>query len=322
MLTTLSRSITGCSIIAFVLFNAPAVSAQSPQVKIYVKGDQRCIESNGVPNHTIGKFPNSGNPNQFRSQKLNFCFDKNPKRNKTLTRGTPNVGIALNGIIIRPGTADWYDASTRRGFSRDRSSGWNLEGMGSAQSLGIDQNNAHVDNRGLYHYHGKPVGLLEINKSTHIGYAADGFEIHYVGVKAKPSYVLKKGNRPTAPGGRYDGRFIQDWVFAKGSGNLDQCNGGMINGKYVYFATDQFPFYPRCHWGNVSADFRQRGPRGGNRRASRPGGLSKAAAELGVSEEKLRKAVGPPPPNIWQASKILGIPEEKIRKALRRNRPR
>ena len=32
-----------------------------------------------------------------------------------------------------------------------------------------------------------------------------------------------------------------------------------MNGKYVYFATDEFPFFPRCHWGNVSKDFIQKG---------------------------------------------------------------
>ena len=36
-------------------------------------------------------------------------------------------------------------------------------------------------------------------------------------------------------------------------------NGGTLNGKYVYFATDEFPFFPRCHWGNVSKDFIQKG---------------------------------------------------------------
>ncbi|MBT5049684.1 MAG: YHYH protein [Rhodospirillaceae bacterium] len=306
-------------------------AAEEPRVRLSEQGDQRCIVSNGVPNHPIGQFPNRGNPNSFSPQQQRFCFDRTPKRNAEPTQGTPNVGIALNGIVIRPGTADWYDGSTRRGFSRDRSSGWNLEGMGSANALGMDQNNAHVDHRGLYHYHGKPVGFLKINKSTHMGYAADGFEIHYVGSKAKPSYVLKPGERPRAPGGRYDGRFIQDWVYAPNSGNLDQCNGGMIDGKYVYFATDSFPFYPRCHWGNVGSDFERRGPRGGRdaRRGRRggPGGgrggpLAGAAASLGISEHTLREAVGPPPPDVRRASRILGIPEAKIREALRRHRPR
>jgi hypothetical protein len=178
---------------------------------------------------------------------LKYCFPKNPERNWRAVRGTPNVGIALNGIVIRPGTADWYDASSPRGFSRNQASGWNLEGMGSASALGIDKNNAHVDNRGLYHYHGPPPSV--VLQGSLIGYAADGFEIHYVGKTAQPSYRLKKGTRPTAPGGKYDGRFVQDWEYVKGSGVLDECNGANLEGRYVYFATDTFPFFPRCHWG-------------------------------------------------------------------------
>lgn len=310
------------------LANGP-VLAQAPEVKITEAFGQRCIESNGVPNHEIGRFPNPGNPNSFSSQRLSFCFDLTPEKNTEPTRGTPNVGIALNGIVIRPGTADWYDASSPRGFSRDRSSGWNLEGIGSADALGMDRNNAHVDHRGLYHYHGVPVGLLKLSTSSHIGYAADGFEIHYVGADAKPSYILKPGTRPTAPGGAYNGRFIEDWKFMKGAGNLDECNGGTINGKYVYFATDRFPFYPRCHWGDVSNDFQRRGPRdrGDSTPPSRPrhpagggGPLAAAATDLGISERALAEAVGPPPPNTRRASKILGIPEDRIREALRRNR--
>ena len=298
--------------------------AHTPSVKTTVSGDKRCISSNGVPNHTIGKFPNSGNPHSFRKQELRFCFDVSPRKNARPTFNTPNVGIGLNGIVIRPGTADWYDPSKRRGFSRNPASGWKLEGMGSAAALGMDQHNAHVDHRGLYHYHGVPVGLVESRKSSLIGYAADGFEIHYVGDKVKSSYVLKPGKRPTPPHGRYDGRFVQDWRYEKGSGTLDQCNGGMLDGRYVYFATETFPFYPRCHWGTVSADF-QHPDRGGrpprHHRSGRGGPLAGAARELGVSERALANAVGHPPPDVARASKILGIPESRIRAALRNNQP-
>jgi hypothetical protein len=246
---------------AIVAASGSAISAEAPKVRMFDQGTQRCIETNGVPNHSIGAFPNRGNPNSLSVQQGRYCFDLAPERKSPPTHGAPTVGIALNGIVMRPGTAEWYDASSRRGFSRDQSSGWNLEGMWSGESLGMDQNNAHVAPSGLYHYHGKPVGLLKVNRSTHIGYAADGFEIHYVGASAKSSWKLKSGQRATAPGGRHDGKFVQDWMYAANSGNLDECNGGLIKGKYVYFSTDSFPFYPRCHWGDVSADFGRGGER-------------------------------------------------------------
>jgi hypothetical protein len=229
----------------------------SSSVRLVEQGDQRCIESNGVPDHAVERFPNRGNPHRMRSQRLQFCFDAAPRRSATPHYGAPVVGIALNGIPIRPGTAEWYDPAAPRGFSRDRSSGWNFEGMGNARMLGMDRNNAHVDHRGLYHYHGVPAGLLQGRTSSHIGYAADGFEIHYAGSGARSSYRLKAGNRPTAPGGPYDGRFVQDWEYIAGSGDLDECNGGMLDGRFVYFATDTYPFYPRCHWGRVGRDFRR-----------------------------------------------------------------
>lgn len=83
--------------------------AETAQVRIYTDGQKRCIESNGVPNHARGQLPNRGNPHRFRTQRLKFCFDAKPAKRRQITRRTPNVGIALNGIVIRPGTADWYD---------------------------------------------------------------------------------------------------------------------------------------------------------------------------------------------------------------------
>ncbi|MEJ1992198.1 MAG: YHYH protein [Maritimibacter sp.] len=40
-----------------------------------------------------------------------------------------------------------------------------------------------------------------------------------------------------------------------GSGTLDECNSRMIGGTYTYFATDTYPFFPRCFKGHVSRDF-------------------------------------------------------------------
>ncbi len=234
---------------------AGAANAKN-NASIQQRGANTCISSNGSPNHDIGQFPTRGNPNRFKAQQVKLCFPTNP----TFT-GQPNerartVGVTLTGIPIRPGTADWYDASSRRGHSRDRSSGWNLEALTpNGKVFGLDENNAHVDNRGLYHYHGMPAALINLNDSTLIGYAADGHEIHYAGGEAQSSWVLKSGTRPTAPRGKYDGSYLQDWVYKSGAGNLDECNGAKVNGKYVYFATDSFPYYGRCHMGEPSADF-------------------------------------------------------------------
>ncbi len=61
--------------------------------------------------------------------------------------------------------------------------------------------------------------------------------------------------RPSGPGGTHDGTYVQDYEVVAGSGTLDECNGAMVDGQYVYFATDDFPFFPRCFKGTVSNDF-------------------------------------------------------------------
>ena len=111
----------------FFLICAFGFSAQAADnsVNIKIVGEKRCIFSNGQPNHKIGQFPNKGNPNRFRQQEVQVCVDANPTFTGRINRRANGSGITLTGIIIRPGTADWYDASSPRGFSRDRSSGWN-----------------------------------------------------------------------------------------------------------------------------------------------------------------------------------------------------
>lgn len=111
-------------------------------------------------------------------------------------------------------------------------------------NLGIDENNAHVQFSGTYHYHGLPNGLIHKNghenEITLLGYAADDFALYSnIGYKRahdsisglkelKSSYRLKIGTRPTGedgPGGEFDGRFTQDWEYSEGLGDLDEFNG-------------------------------------------------------------------------------------------------
>ena len=240
--------------IRFVLAFSILPFAALADSSITVSNNSRCVTSDGLPDHKTGVFPNRGNPHAISGQRIQFCVDATPEYDGR-AKEVRTIGIAINGIIIRPGTADWYDASKPRKHSRNPASGWRLDGMGAAEALGLDQNNAHVDHRGLYHYHGIADPLADLSGSL-IGWAADGFEIHYIGNKAQPSYRLQNGNRSTAPGGGHDGTYVQDWVFAAGSGNLDECNGAMVEGTYTYFATDSFPFFPHCLKGKTITQFR------------------------------------------------------------------
>jgi len=256
--TSLAAALVAASAGAFAA-NAHAHSGAS-HVEIVVEGDKRCIIANGLPDHATGGFPNRGNPNRISEQNYHLCVDAFPKKGTVAKRAEPGaIGVAVNGVLIRPGTAETWDPNSPRSFSRNGDRNWRLEGLGNAELLGMDMNHAHVDANGIYHYHGTPTGLLDHIDGTLIGYAADGFEIHYVGADAVSSYQLKPGTRPggnAGPGGVYDGTYVQDWQYVAGSGTLDECNGGEIDGHFAYFVTDSFPFYPRCLWGDISPDFR------------------------------------------------------------------
>jgi hypothetical protein len=258
------------------------------QVKIILTGGERVINANGLPDHATGQFPGRGNPNRISAQNHSFRVPANPKVSgqTTPSRGAW-FGVALNGVPFEPGTAEFWNQDRR----------WNYEAIGGAINPGLDQNNAHVQPNGAYHYHGLPAGLMQKlggdgNKMLLVGYAADGFAIysgrgHSVATDAKSplkkmrsSYRLKQGQRPGepgGPGGTYDGRFTADYEYAKGSGDLDECNGrfGVTpeypQGIYHYYVTEEFPFVSRFWRGAPDGSFRKPGPRPGVR-AGGPGG--------------------------------------------------
>ena len=258
-----------------------ASSLPAPQVSITTEGEYRVIQANGVPNHEIGQFPGPGCPNAASAQSYRFRMPLHPKTNATFTQLKQQaIGVAVNGVPFDPGTAEYW--------KNDRTSGWHIEAIGGKRSLGLDQNNAHVQPNGAYHYHGIPTGLMATlgtgNPPKLIGYAADGFPIYAQTSENRSSYRLKSGERPggtAGPGGRYDGTYEQDYEFVSGSGDLDEANGRVgktpeyPEGTYFYVATAEYPFYPRKLKGTPDPSF-QRGPPGGGPggggRNSGPGG--------------------------------------------------
>ncbi len=237
-----------------------------------IEGNYRVIKSDGLPNHATGNFPNANNPNAIKAQSYTFKVTVNPKKNASPTPlRNYSFGVALNGIPFDPGTAEYWN--------NDRSSGWNYEAKSNAINLGLDFNHAHVQPNGAYHYHGNPV-RVHSSAPTLVGFAADGFPIYsdtgytndsgdYLGALTS-SYRLKKGSRPSGPGGSYDGRFVQDYEYVEGAGDLDRCNGRVSktteypNGTYHYVLTSNFPFIPRCFMGTPDPSFQKQG--GGERR--------------------------------------------------------
>jgi hypothetical protein len=250
----------------------------APQCKIEVEGDKRVIKSNGIPDHEVGRFPNRGNPNGIQAQKYRYEVPLKPKvAREAIVMVRQPFGIALNGVVFDPGTAEF--------FQRDRSSKWNYEALSGAVKLGLDQNHAHVQPNGAYHYHGLPSKLFETlsdgeQDMTLVGWAADGFPIYGLYgtkdpldadseiVELKSSYQIKAGSRPTgsdSPKGDYDGSFTIDYEYVASSGDLDECGGRFgvtpefTEGTYYYVLTEDYPFIPRKFKGEPDPSFeRQR----------------------------------------------------------------
>ena len=271
------------------------------KVTITVSGGERIISANGLPNHTTGQFPGRGNPNRISAQTYNFHVPTNPK---VATQPTPSrgawFGVALNGVPFEPGTAEFWNNQRE----------WVMEAKSGFIDLGLDQNNAHVQPNGSYHYHGLPTGLMQKlgsdgKKMLLVGYAADGFPIYTSYAysvatnaasplkKMRSSWQLKKGERSGGPGGKPDGKFTLDYEYVAGSGDLDDCNGrfGVTpefpQGTYHYCITEEFPQLARFWRGTPDKSFMKRGPGPGGPGGPRGGGPERGQRQFGA----------PPPPS-------------------------
>jgi hypothetical protein len=274
---------------------------------IEVKGEYRYITSNGIPDHKTGQFPNAHNPGRIQEQDNRFRVPVTPRvaekpvdlgpnglppdrggarggREEAGRRGGPPIlfGVALNGVVFDPGTAEWW--------KNDPSLGWHVDAMGPAVQLGVDSEHAHVQPpTGTYHYHGVPTALVDRlagdqtgKRMVQVAWAADGFPVYALwgysdashaesAIKTlKPSYRLKQGERPKekSPGGKYDGTYVEDFEYVPGSGDLDEFNGRsgptpeFPGGTYYYVVTAKFPFVPRQLRGVPDGSFRK-GPGAG-----------------------------------------------------------
>lgn len=260
------------------------------RVTISEKDGKRIIESNDIPNHETGKFPNLGNPNTIQPQSYHYEVTLHPAQTGRITElKQMDFGVAINGVKFDPATAEFWN--------HDRTSVWNEEAIvKGVGKLGIDWSNAHVQPSGAYHYHGVPNGLIKQlhgeGKMILLGWAADGFPIYGPWshkdpkvvtsplVEMKSSYRLKNGNRPggkNAPGGRYDGTYTVDFEYVAGLGTLDECNGRFgptpehPERIYYYVLTTDFPFIPRKYRGSPDPSFQHHPPPGGRGGFGRPG---------------------------------------------------
>lgn len=243
--------------------------------------DTSCtLTSNNIPNHDFNETGNFVDAVTESSQ--DFTITRSPTIEDSPTALAQNIynAVMINGVPLDLLSAGCYvdGVDVQIGCSVDDD--WLLDPLGPGNGFGADEHNAHTQPGGLYHYHGSPEALFDSEddsiESPVIGFAADGFPIYGTYFfdsssstirKATSSYSLKTGSRgetsDSNPGGDYDGRYIDDFEYTEGLGDLDECNGMTVDGQYGYYVTESYPWVMACMSGSPDASFSKGGGGGG-----------------------------------------------------------
>ncbi len=238
-------------------------------LSISVVADKCVFTTNAIPNHD---FNDGGDafPNDVSAQNDRFEVTSSPStasETTELTLGVDNA-IMLNGVKVDLLAAGCFGIGNGKVGCNDMSTPWRFDPMHPANGFRVDSHNAHAQPDGTYHYHGSPFALFADDSSQAspvIGFAADGypifgsyFESNGMVRKAASSYRLKAGSRPSGegqPGGNYDGAFRDDYEYVPGIGDLDECNGMLLDGVYGYYITDNYPYVLGCFSGTPDPSF-------------------------------------------------------------------
>jgi hypothetical protein len=234
-------------------------------------GINRMLIGNGIPNHEVGTFPNSNNPNSISEQNVSKSFTLCPsiiyESGLELVGPAMAIAYALNSVKFDPATAGRCNDAGECSLARGEGN-WNIEALGHETfDFGDDMNHAHVQPNGAYHYHGIPELLIDFlgdkDGMTLVGWASDGFPVYarygYAETENSQSqlkalitsYRLKSQpdeNRPNTltailggPNANSNinkpipmGAFTQDYEYVEGLGDLDECNG-------IFGVTPEFP---------------------------------------------------------------------------------
>ena len=250
------------------------------------------ITSNTVPNHDFNDetaaFAGGAEGATITETEAVFTVTRNPQFADAPTFISQEVknAIFINGVKLDILSAGCY-RPTDAGANDDgdvnigcgSTEPWLLDPLSTDSKFGADLNNGHTQPGGVYHYHGGPNAMYDDNPGSDgspvIGFAADGFPVYgsyfydtALGEvrKAISGYTLKSGSRGTRsdtnPGGDYTGKYNDDWEFTD-AGDLDECNGMMVDGQYGYYVTDSYPWVIKCLQGTPDPSFVAGGGGGG-----------------------------------------------------------
>lgn len=236
------------------------------------------LVSNGIPNHDFDD-ESAHFAHDAAAIEHSFNIPISPLYADTASPLSQTMydAVMLNGVVLdllaagcyRPG-APGADVNGNVAIGCTVDDGWLLDPLSPYNDFGTDRHNAHVQPDGRYHYHGNPMALFDDNPGPNgspvIGFAADGFPIYgsyfldpATGTirKAVSGYTLRTGNRPMSdsdPGGEYNGMYVDDYEFTD-AGDLDACNGMVVNGQYGYYVTDTYPWVMGCLRGQPDESF-------------------------------------------------------------------
>jgi len=233
--------------------------------------------TNSIPNHDVNSTDFVDN---VAVNTKTYYVTKTPTDASSVTdisMRTDNA-VFLNGVKLDLLSAGCYGIGDGKIGCNDIDQPFRFDPMYSGNDFGADKHNAHTQpNSGEYHYHGSPNAMFntsEAIQSPVIGFAADGYPIFgsYFNDngtirKAVSGYVLKTGTRASIlfKGTtyntsetyleNYNGRFVDDWEHNTSKGDLDECNGMTVDGKYGYYVTDTYPWVVNCFKGTVNSSF-------------------------------------------------------------------
>lgn len=250
-------------------------------------GDVCTFAVNQIPNHDFGgvrwPFDVAENTETLR-------IPQNPQLADSATPvSLTHAAILLNGVKWEPNPAACFgiggSAAGRERIGcgpRDIENPWRYNVGNPLNEFRFDAYHAHVQQGGMYHYHGTPRVLYSADgqlfddaacavagPSPVIGFALDGFPLFGPCFTAqdgtvraaRSSYAVKSGERQAVDGYEtpfvagvvetttYNGQFTGDYAYVAGKGDLDACNGQTVDGTYGYYVTQEFPYAVRCFSG-------------------------------------------------------------------------
>ena len=154
---------------------------------VTVSGGKCVFETNAIPNHDFNEGGRSAT--NVSTQNVRYEMTSSPEVASSVTELIlGDNAIFLNGVKLDLLAAACYGVGREQlgrekiGCGQDEiDNPWRYDPMSPLNEFGTDNNNAHTQPDGTYHYHGNPMAMFEndcestgASPSPVVGFAADG----------------------------------------------------------------------------------------------------------------------------------------------------